>query len=155
MWTIRRAEPADSQAIRQQLHRAYRPIKKQGFNMEATDVSLRAVEESIWQDEIYVLVDGENRIQGTVRLQENDEPTVDTLGWFSVSPHLKGQGLGKMLMQVAEEQARKRGRRKLYLDTAKDHPWLPRFYEKFGYKKTGVIRWPGQNFEAVQFEKEL
>lgn len=122
--------------------------------MEATDVSLSRVEHSLKRDEIYILVDEEDQVKGTVRLQENDEKK-DTLGWFSISPDLRGQGLGKMLMDYAEERARKRGRRKIYLDTAKEHPWLPKLYSKMGYKKIGVTRWPGQNFDAVQFEKEL
>jgi GNAT superfamily N-acetyltransferase len=154
MWTIRQAELSDAQAVRHQLHRAYRPIKEQGFNMEATDVSLQAVEESIVSDEIYLLVDEDDRVKGTVRLQKNNDEK-DTLGWFSIAPEVSGRGLGKMLMDYAEERAKKRGRKKVYLDTAKEHPWLPKLYRKMGYKEIGVTRWPGQNFNAIQFEKKL
>ncbi|MFC4078259.1 GNAT family N-acetyltransferase [Salinithrix halophila] len=157
MWTIRKAKLDDAPSIREQLHKAYRPIKKQGFNMEATNVSLSAVEESVLRDEIYILLNDEDgQVQGTVRLKETDgDESLDHLGWFSISPDLKGQGLGKMLMDYAEEHSRKRGRRRIYLDTAKNHPWLPGLYEKLGYRKIGITRWPGQNFDAVQFEKEL
>jgi len=154
MWTIRPAQVKDARKIQQHLHKAYRPIKKYGFNMEAVDVSVKRVEESIREDELYVIADEDDCIWGTVRLQDNDE-TRDTLSWFSIAPELKGQGLGKMLFEFAQERAKERGRKKLYLDTAKDHPWLPDMYRRWGCKEIGTIRWPGQNFDAVQFEIEL
>ncbi|SFS59528.1 GNAT family N-acetyltransferase [Marininema halotolerans] len=156
MWMIRKANNEDAQAIQQQLHQAYRPIKKQGFNMEATDVSIVAIRESLLQDEIFVLVNQQGWIQGTLRLKKRwDNVKMDHLGWFSISPELKGLGLGRKLIAYAEEYARERGREGIYLDTAKDHPWLPALYEKLGYQKIGEIRWPSQNFDAVQFEKQL
>ncbi|SDW30942.1 N-acetylglutamate synthase, GNAT family [Marininema mesophilum] len=154
MWTIRKATLQDALSIQKQLHQAYRPIKKQGYNMEATDVSLETVEENVRQHEVFVLVNHERCIKGTVRLK-NHSDDMDHLGWFSISPDLKGFGLGKKVIDYAEERSRKRGRHGIYLDTAKDHPWLPSLYEKLGYQKVGVIRWPDQNFDAVQFEKQL
>ena len=67
---------------------------------------------------------------------------------------LLGGRFEPMLVRLME-RAKERGRKKLYLDTAKDHPWLPDMYRRWGCKEIGTIRWPGQNFDAVQFEIEL
>lgn len=63
-------------------------------------------------------------------------------GWLHVSvlwldESLRGQGLGSRLLEMAEEQARKRGCRHAWLDT---FSWQARpFYEKLGWRVVGQI----------------
>ena len=53
---------------------------------------------------------------------------------------LRGQGYGKQLLELAEEEARKRGAKNAYLDTFSFQ--APNFYKKHGYYFFGEL----QNF---------
>ena len=53
---------------------------------------------------------------------------------------LRGQGYGKQLLELAEEEARKRGAKNAYLDTFSFQ--APNFYKKYGYHFYGEL----QNF---------
>lgn len=57
-----------------------------------------------------------------------------------VKDELRGQGYGRRLMTIAEDEARKRGVKNAYLDTFSFQ--APTFYKKLGYKVFGEL----QNF---------
>jgi GNAT superfamily N-acetyltransferase len=81
------------------------------------------------------LLDGQGKVQGGL--------LGDILwGWLkvdelAVTPELRGQGLGSLLMRTAEAEARKRGCTRSVLDTAtfQARP----FYEKLGYQLIGEL----------------
>lgn len=56
---------------------------------------------------------------------------------FYVAPQWRGQGLGRLLMARAEEQARARGCVGLYLDTFEER--AASFYERLGFARCGRI----------------
>jgi ribosomal protein S18 acetylase RimI-like enzyme len=62
--------------------------------------------------------------------------------WFFVhllfvKEELRGRGYGHRLLTLAEEEARQRGARSVYLDTFSFQ--APAFYEKHGYEVFGVL----------------
>lgn len=62
--------------------------------------------------------------------------------WFSlelmwVREDLRGLGYGTHLLNLAEEKARERGAKQVFLDTFSFQ--APSFYEKFGYEVFGVL----------------
>ncbi len=64
------------------------------------------------------------------------------MGWFYldllwVKEELRGQGYGRQLVTLAEEEARKRGAKNAYLDTFSFQ--APAFYEKLGYQVFGEL----------------
>jgi len=63
--------------------------------------------------------------------QGNDEIKMRQV---AVSPHARGQGVGRALTEFAEEFSRQRGFRRLTLHART--PAVP-FYEKLGYERTG------------------
>lgn len=71
----------------------------------------------------------------------------------AVDPTGAGQGIGKALMMLAEDQAREAGRSKIMLYTnARMHENFP-FYAALGYRTTGLVVEDG--FRRVYFEKDL
>ena len=64
---------------------------------------------------------------------------IEVLG---VPEDLRGQGLGRMLVERAEQQAMKEGYRGAWVDTYSFQS--PGFYEKNGYQRFGELRnYPG------------
>jgi len=54
-----------------------------------------------------------------------------------VQEDLRGQGFGRRLLELAEEEGRQRGARNSYLDTFSFQ--APGFYQKLGYKVFGEL----------------
>ncbi len=80
------------------------------------------------------------------------------LAWFAVHPQLQGKGLGKSLLQSAEEMAKSMGFMKLFVETY-SHPDFQKalkFYTAHGFKKAGTIAdyLPGSH-DMIVFKKNL
>jgi GNAT superfamily N-acetyltransferase len=63
-------------------------------------------------------------------------------GWFYldllwVKEELRGRGYGHRLLEIAEDEARKRGAKHVYLDTFSFQ--APDFYERHGYQVFGEL----------------
>ena len=74
------------------------------------------------------------------------------LGWlfvqfFWIDEKYRGNGFGKKLLGAAEDEARKRGVKNVYLDTFSFQ--APAFYEKLGYRVFGRLNdYPPGHFRA-------
>jgi ribosomal protein S18 acetylase RimI-like enzyme len=74
------------------------------------------------------------------------------LGWllvqfFWVDEKYRGKGFGRTLLGAAEDEARKRGAKNVYLDTFSFQ--APGFYEKLGYREFGRLNdYPAGHFRA-------
>jgi ribosomal protein S18 acetylase RimI-like enzyme len=61
---------------------------------------------------------------------------------FRIKPDFRGRGLGRRMMQVAEDDLAKRCFRRATLNVARDNPQARRLYESLGYQVVGMD--PGQ-----------
>ena len=75
----------------------------------------------------------DDKLEGCCMLVPKDDNTVQ-LRQMAVVSGLQGKGIGRVLMQFAENIARDRGFRKLIMHARKT---AMGFYEKLGYQKTG------------------
>ena len=78
--------------------------------------------------------------------------------WFYLSlmfvkEELRGQGYGQQLLALAEEEARRRGARHVYLDTFSFQ--APEFYKKCGYEVFGVLEDFPAGHQRYFLKKEL
>ncbi|HWI66348.1 MAG TPA: GNAT family N-acetyltransferase [Symbiobacteriaceae bacterium] len=146
---IRRATPADAPLIHPLLHAAHRWNAAHGFNFTAATVDLNEVIERIAECEVYLLCDGDAAV-GTVTLFDDGG-----IGWLGVDPEAQGKGYGRQLLQFAEEQLRQHGFTVAKLDTPVSHPWLPAFYQRYGYKPVGTTHWEGKRYDSILLEKPL
>lgn len=92
----------------------------------------------------------DDRMLGCCMLVEEGEKTV-RLRQMAVVNDVQGKGIGRALMQFAENLARDRGYKRITMHARKN---ATGFYEKMGYKKTG------EEFEEITIphyvmEKEL
>jgi ribosomal protein S18 acetylase RimI-like enzyme len=61
--------------------------------------------------------------------------------WIATSPEVQGEGFGRLLMEAAERDMRKRGARMICLETASKGSYAKTrsFYDKAGYLQESVI----------------
>lgn len=70
-----------------------------------------------------------------------------------LSEPLRKQGLGKELLHTIEQQAKRQGVRRFYLDTYTFQ--APGFYEKYGYRETGRYSdFPKPGVDKVFYAKQ-
>jgi ribosomal protein S18 acetylase RimI-like enzyme len=137
------AAAADIAAVRDLLNSAYRGEgSQQGWTTEAnliagdirtTDKMLREVIEHAGS---VILIYKENEeIAGCVNLQPHANRLY--LGMFSVSPQLQGAGIGKKLLQAAEEYALHVNCTTIYMSVISVRSELIDWYKRHGYIDTG------------------
>lgn len=84
-------------------------------------------------------------------------PGILWLNWTYVDESCRGGGLGSMLLNHVIERVRRRGSRKLYLDTGGSRKYAAAraFYERHGFRVEGNLRdyFPGE--DCVIMGKEI
>lgn len=71
-----------------------------------------------------------------------------------VAAGYQGRGIGKRLMDAAEQEGRRRGAHKVWLQTGAD--WDARFlYERLGYERTGILKEQYARKDFLIYEKFL
>ena len=71
-------------------------------------------------------------------LVERDEPGCEVAG-LVVGQRFRRRGIGELLMQALEEEARRRGGKVMVLNTAHRRADAHAFYEALGYEHTGRL----------------
>lgn len=102
------------------------------------------------KNNLHIVAYEDERMLGCCMLLEEDPQTV-RLRQMAVMNDLQGKGIGKALMQFAENLARDRGYKRITMHARRD---AAGFYEKMGYKRIG------QEFQEITIphyvmEKEL
>lgn len=154
---FRQATDADVTQIRTLVNAAYKELGDMGLNYTATyqdDVETR---ERMAQGRTFVLVSGKE-IVGTILYYEKNyftEKKTAYLGQFAISPDLKRQGLGSIIMDFCEQLANDEKYEAIQLDTAKPAEHLVEWYKRRGYKIVGEMHWEGKTYDSYIFEKTL
>ena len=138
------ATDTDITAIKDLLNNAYRGEEsKLGWTTEAnliagdtrTDEDMMAQVMQQVGSVFLIYKKGQQRIIGCVNLQQHDDKLY--LGMFSVSPQLQGGGIGKRLLQAAEEYARHVEKKSIYMSVISLRSELINWYMRHGYTDTG------------------
>src|SRR5436190_6032091 len=131
--TIRDARPSDAEAIAGLLVQL-------GYPAEPAEVETRLDRLRIVGDRI-VVAEVDRTIAGLVHLQvspaiERERPAAK-IGALVVDEALRGQGIGRALLEAMEAEARLRGCELLYVTTAERRDDAHAFYERVGLEHTG------------------
>lgn len=138
------ATPADVPSIKSLLNAAYRgEDSKQGWTTEAYLIGgeQRTNEDQLLQTmqlpgSVFLKYNNEqNEIIGCVNLQQHHQKLY--LGMFAVNPFLQSGGMGKQLLQSAEEYARHLPCTAIYMSVISVRDELINWYKRHGYKETG------------------
>lgn len=133
--------PSDAGAVR-------RLVTATGmFRPHEVDVAVELVDEALNRGEAsgyyFIFAEQAGQVMGygcygpiTVTTHSYD------LYWIVVDPSQQGKGLGRDLLQRAEQRIAGRGGRQVYIETSGQETYLPtrRFYERCGYELEATIR---------------
>jgi GNAT superfamily N-acetyltransferase len=145
------------------IHRAYARLGEMGLQHTAVDQSAEVTAQRIRGGSCYVatLADA---IVGTITVHPTYAQNacahftrrgVAVAHQLAVEPLHQGLGIGRRLLQTAEQWATQRGFRELALDTAERAMHLVQLYTRLGYRPVGYVTWPGKNFRCVVLSKHL
>ncbi|MBK6635197.1 MAG: GNAT family N-acetyltransferase [Chitinophagaceae bacterium] len=161
---IKTAKPFDIPAIVDLLNIAYRgETSRQGWTTEAdliagnTRTDEYNVQEVMQQPgSIFLKYENdEQQVAGCVNLQQHGEKIY--LGMFSVQPHMQGSGIGKQLLQAAEEYAIQLKCKAIYMSVISVRSELISWYKRHGYADTGERKpfaedgLTGKHLQALEF----
>ncbi len=138
------ASVSDIISIKDLLNTAYRGEEsKQGWTTEADLIAgdIRADEAMLQQvlqqsgSVFLIYKDEQQKLIGCVNLQQHADKLY--LGMFSVSPQLQGGGIGKKLLQAAEDYGRHLQMKAIYMSVISRRTELINWYMRQGYADTG------------------
>jgi len=151
------------EALTALLHRAYAELGRMGLNYTAVDQDAGVTRRRIGGKECWLALLG-GRMAGTVTFQVGRPRRIPDL-WggrpvgylqmLAVDPDLRGRGIGRRLLDLAEGRARERGLAAVALDTALPAVHLLRLYAARGYREAGRVRWEGKVYESAVLSKPL
>jgi GNAT superfamily N-acetyltransferase len=181
---VRPLEATDSiDELTELLHRAYARLGDMGLNYTAVDQSPQVTRERIRGATCFVAVadDGADaqlasaapprgaagparRLIGTITVHHTSaDPSeayyaragVAAAHQFAVDPSQQGAGIGRMLLQRAEQWAVEQGYREIAVDTAEQATHLIDLYARLGYRHVGFVQWHGKVYRSVIMSKPL
>jgi GNAT superfamily N-acetyltransferase len=116
---------------------------------------------------LFVALNGGHPV-GVINLSPEDEPECDIVDWkdqdgrflvasrLAVMPEMQKQGLGRSLMNFAEDFARRGGYSSIRLLAYKGNGSLLRWYEMLGYeRRPGEMWFSGRRYPFLAYEKLL
>ena len=157
---IRRAEKEDVRQIAEILvedwQTAYRGIIDDAF-LDSMSADQRYEIEIKRCQKFIVAADGEE-ILGYAWLETtDDEPADCEIIALYVRYSKRNNGIGKLLLQYAENAFRESGKKKMILWCLKENEASRRFYEKAGGEafRTGTHNWGGREYEMISYLYDL
>jgi ribosomal protein S18 acetylase RimI-like enzyme len=144
-----------------------RHLRQQGiFQWDRFYPNRWVVGKDVKNGQMYVVLQDQVCV-GAVVINEEQSANYASLPWqetdgrpavihrLAVHPEYQGQGIGKKLLIFAEEQARARGCTSIRLDAYTANPTALQMYERAGYWKVGLIRYPFRKQPYQCYEKRL
>src|SRR5262245_58734002 len=130
---IRTAHPSEASAVAALISLAYRveDFFKVGDRTDETEV-LALMRKSTF----LVMEDDNEALMACVYVDVRGD--TGYFGMLSVDPVQQGHGLGRRLVQAAEEYCRDAGCRGMEIDVVNLRTELPDFYRRFGYAEVGT-----------------
>lgn len=130
---IRRAEAADSDCLILLINAAFRIAEPFMTGPRTDRERLAAV---MAKGEILLAEDGAGKLVASIYTEVRGERGY--VGMLAVDPARQGGGVGRRMMEAAEEHLRAKGCGAVDLTVLSLRPELPPFYRKLGYVETGT-----------------
>lgn len=154
---FRLAQDQDVPNIRRLVNEAYQELAALGLNYTATYQDEETTRTRVAQGRTFLL-ERDQQIVATVLLKKENRFTEKNSAYVSqlaVTPKLKRQGIGSLLMDLCEDLAQREGFESIQLDTAKSAHHLVSWYLKRGYEIVGETHWEGKTYDSWIFEKKF
>ena len=150
---IRRATAADAESLARVYRSAYAENRELGFPARAESATESDVAEWIEESRFFVAT-VENEVVGGARLEPTDSGRVK-LSRLGVHENWKRTGVGSRLLDHAEDAVRDWGYDTVWLTTPGDHPYLPDYYRRRGYQRTGTYPLEYREYDEIVMEKRV
>ena len=126
-WAIRLARERDVPKLANCLHRAYAIYAKR---IQDLPPIAERLEDEIMNNEVWIATSGDAIVGGLILVPKQDHLVLANVG---VVPEAAGRGLGRGLIEFAENRCRERQLGELRLTTHADLPENVRLYEHLGW----------------------
>lgn len=146
------------------LHRAYKKNADLNIHFVASHQPSETTRDRLDQGSAFV-AELNGGIVGTITLTYPiDVPHAEYLtdlplasfGQFAVDPALQGSGIGRMLIDTVEAEAKRLGAKEICLDTAQPAHHLISYYQRLGYEIRAEADWrPEVNYKSWVMVKVL
>lgn len=163
---LRLIGPHDSvEELTSLLNKSYQTLADMGLNYLAASQDHHVTRRRI--NKAYMCIIGicSGEIVSTISLYKNSpsqdskwysNPFVAKVGQFAVLPEFRKFGLGSMMMDMVEREARKlSGIQELALDTAETADHLVKFYKARAYRIKETVSWDITNYRSFVMSKSL
>jgi N-acetylglutamate synthase-like GNAT family acetyltransferase len=134
---IRQADLTDVEKITVLINAAFRLAE--GFFVDQDRIDTAEVR-SLFDTGAFLVTESAETLTGCVYIEARGERTY--LGLLSVDPSSQQGGLGSLLVNAAEDEARKLGSQFMDINIVNLREELPFFYRKRGYFETGTSPFP-------------
>jgi N-acetylglutamate synthase-like GNAT family acetyltransferase len=140
-FSIRRAHTKDTGGILECLRVAFDPYRAsysaQAF--EDTVMSAQSIQKRLAEMSVFVTVSRSGRIVGTIGYNMIDREEGHIRGMVVLPDHA-GTGVAQRLLETVEKEVRQHGGTRISLDTTEPLRRAARFYERNGFRLSGVVR---------------
>lgn len=145
------------------LHAAYAPLAAQGMRYVASHqdeaTTLRRLTAGFgFVAELQGVIIGTLTLYGPQKDSScawYNREGVYKFGQFAVRPDLQGRGIGHVMLNRIETEARELGARELALDTSERAEHLLRWYERLGFRFVQHVSWDDTNYRSIVLSKSL
>ncbi len=131
-FTYRTAEESDAEGLVVLINNAF-AVEKPFFTTERIDLA-ETLEH--FKKGTFILAEDGTTMAGCNYVELRGDSGY--FGLLSIDPGYQGRGLGRILIEQAEESCRDAGCSVMRIRVLNHRTELPPFYEKFGYRVTGV-----------------
>jgi ribosomal protein S18 acetylase RimI-like enzyme len=126
--------------------------------------TLGHINESIQDKSLYTIKENKNCL-GVIAITENQPQEYKKMNWLDktgkilvitklvVNPVWQNQGIGRKLMDFAENEAIEKKYTSIRLDAYSGNPRAINLYEKRGYRKVGEVYFPRRELPFYCYEK--
>ena len=139
--TLREAGPADADRIAALVNRAF--SAESWFKSRTAPMHTGA---GVVGKGVFLLLEEDTRLLACVYLEPRGDRVY--LGMLSVEQDVQGRGIGRRMMQQAEDFARRAGHVAIDLRIVHVREELPPYYRKLGYVESGTE--PAPDFPGVK-----
>lgn len=149
------------------LHRAYEPLRSQGFPNSFTAQAVEETRRCVAQGHCLV-AERDGAVVGTVTLCGPHESSIDDFAdadpWlrgpdtarvvqFAVDPLQQGGGVGRKLLQASEALAREQAYRRLAIEIAEPGAGMRAMFRHNGYVQVAQAQRPGRPYRTLILHK--
>lgn len=142
--TLRLAAPGDAAPIAAVVNLAY---EVEDFFKIGDRTDVAEIERLLASDAFIVADAAAGELAGAVYVRAS--PPRGYFGMLSVHPATQGTGLGRKLIEAAEQHCGQRGCTDMDLSVVNLRTELPAFYARFGYRISGTEPWPEDDLHRI------